>query len=88
MDSSQAPTGRYVVWASVCVLILLHQDSWWWSDRTLVFGILPVGLAYHAAFSLAAGLVWAFACKFAWPNEVEAWAEESPEGSHSGGAAQ
>ncbi len=64
-----------LVWLAVAALFVLHQDFWWWSDRTLVLGFLPIGLAYHAAFSLAAGLVWALANKHAWPEELERWAE-------------
>ncbi len=31
------------------LLAVLHQDFWWWDDgHTLVFGFMPVGLAYHA----------------------------------------
>jgi len=57
------------------VLFVLHQDFWFWSDATLVFGFLPVGLAYHAVYSILAGLLWALAVKFAWPMRVENWAE-------------
>jgi hypothetical protein len=31
------------------VLGLAHQDLWFWRDSTLVFGFLPVGLAYHVS---------------------------------------
>ena len=41
-----------------------------------MFGFLPIGLAYHALFSLAAGLVWYLAVRFAWPAELEAWADQ------------
>lgn len=61
---------------AAAVLALLHQDCWWWDSRTLVFGFLPIGLAYHAGFSLAAAALWALACRWAWPDAIEAWAEE------------
>ncbi len=52
-------------------LYLLHQDFWFWRDGTLVFGVLPVGLFYHALYCLAcAALMWALV-KFAWPRELE-----------------
>ena len=40
------------VWAMAgfIVLAVLHQDGWNWDDGDLVFGIMPVGLAYHAAY--------------------------------------
>jgi hypothetical protein len=61
----------------VIALTVLHQDFWFWGDTGLVFGFLPVGLAYHIAFSLAAAGVWALAVRFAWPEEIEAWASET-----------
>jgi hypothetical protein len=67
----------WVIGALVVVLGLLHQDFWFWSDSTLVFGFLPVGLFYHALYSIAAGCLWAAAVKWAWPSEVEAFAEEA-----------
>lgn len=64
------------VWCGAAVLAVLHQDFWLWDDRSLAFGFLPVGLAYHAAFSLAAALLWTAAVRFAWPDAIEAWASE------------
>jgi len=66
-----------VIWSAAAVLFLIHQDCWWWDSRTLVLGFLPVGLAFHAAFSLAAGALWALACRWAWPDHIEEWAEQS-----------
>ena len=34
------------------VLAILHQDFWNWDNKNLVFGFMPVGLAYHALYSL------------------------------------
>ncbi len=49
------------------ILAVLHHDFWFWDSTTLIFGFLPIGLAYHALFSiLAAALAWA-AVKYAWP---------------------
>lgn len=76
MTTSSCSPGRWVVWALVFALFVLHQDFWLWDNKTLVLGFMPVGLFYHAMFSLAAGLVWALAVKFAWPAEIEAWADE------------
>ncbi len=46
----------------------------------LVFGFMPVGLVYHACYSLVAAAFWAFVIKFAWPSEIVAWAESEDEG--------
>jgi hypothetical protein len=67
---------RKVVAILAIALFVLHQDFWNWSNSSLVFGFMPVGLAYHACYSLAAAALWAFAIKFAWPSEIVAWADE------------
>ena len=68
---------RRLVYGSIILLALLHQDFWWWDDSdTLVFGFVPVGLAYHALLSLAAGMLWALAVKFCWPAGVDV--EDTP----------
>ena len=56
----------------VAVLYVLHQDIWFWREaRPLVFGFLPIGLFYHAAFTVASsGLLW-FLVKYAWPSHLE-----------------
>lgn len=64
------------MWSIVVILFVVHQDFWWWDDKTLVFNFLPIGLFYHALFSVAAGLTWALANKFAWPDHIEEWASE------------
>ena len=71
------------VWIIFIALFFLHQDVWFWNDRSLVFGFMPVGLAYHAAFSIAAALLWASAVKWAWPSDIEAWADETDDDSEA-----
>ena len=67
---------NWLLAAAVAALYLLHQDFWFWNTaRPLVFGFLPVGLFYHAAYSLVvAGLMWALV-RFAWPAHLEADAD-------------
>jgi hypothetical protein len=49
-----------------------HQDVWNWSKaEPLVFGFLPVGLAYHAAFSVLCAAMMAVLVAFAWPKHLE-----------------
>ncbi len=72
---------KKVIWLLVAALFVLHQDYWWWDSRALVLGFMPIGLFYHACFSLAAGVVWLAAVKFAWPTQVERWADEGQEQS-------
>ena len=56
-------------------LAVLHQDAWNWDKADLVFGFIPVGLAYHACYSIAAAVFWACVVKFAWPTRLEEWAD-------------
>lgn len=65
-----------LVWGAVALLFVLHWDFWLWDDATLVLGFVPMGLAYQVAFSLVAALVWVLAMRFAWPEQLEAWADE------------
>ena len=74
---------RRFVWGTVIVLAVLHWDFWYWDDGSLLFGFLPVGLGFHAAFSIACGLVWFLAVHLAWPREIEEWADGA-DGERSG----
>jgi hypothetical protein len=56
----------------VVVVYALHQDFWFWRRaRPLVFGFMPIGLFYHAAFSVLAALLMWLLVKFAWPSHLE-----------------
>jgi hypothetical protein len=59
----------------VIVMAVLHQDFWAWDNESLVLGFMPVGLFYHAMYSLAAAGLWCLAIKFAWPHALEQMAE-------------
>jgi len=51
---------------------LLHQDVWFWREpRPLVFGFLPVGLFYHAAYTLACSLLLWRLVRTAWPAHLD-----------------
>jgi hypothetical protein len=58
--------------AAVALLYVLHQDFWFWHDaRPLVFGFLPVGLFYHAVFTIAcSGALWLLVAA-TWPHHLE-----------------
>jgi hypothetical protein len=57
-------------------LFILHHDFWNWSNTNLVFGFIPVGLAYHAGYSIVVSLFWILVTRYAWPHSIEAWADE------------
>lgn len=79
MSTPGRSRGWWIIAGLVVALTILHQDVWLWGDRTLVFGVVPIGLAYHASFSVAAALVWALAVKIAWPRHIEQWADDVQE---------
>lgn len=76
VPSRTTPRTRRVILAVFLLLFVLHHDFWAWGDRRLVLGFLPLGLFYHAMFSVAAGLLWALANHYAWPDALERWANE------------
>ena len=53
------------------LLFIVHHDFWFWNEGWLLFGFLPIGLAYHALFSILCSVVWALAIKFAWPDHLK-----------------
>ncbi len=71
---------RYVVYLLFLALVVLHQDFWWWhTHEPLVFGFIPIGLAWHAGISVSAAIVGALAVKYCWPRNVDA-IEQEPTG--------
>jgi hypothetical protein len=71
---------RVLLVVAVVALYLLHQDFWFWrTAHPLVFGFIPIGLFYHAAFSVAAALLMWLLVAQAWPSQLEAEAEAGGE---------
>lgn len=69
---SRKTTVRILVISLILLLAILHQDWWWWEAKEpLVFGFMPIGLAWHAGISLAAGLVGLMAVRFCWPDHLD-----------------
>jgi hypothetical protein len=58
--------------AVIIALYVLHQDFWFWRQaHPLVLGFLPIGLFYHAAFTVAcSGAMWLLVA-LAWPAHLE-----------------
>lgn len=58
--------------ALIGVFYLLHQDVWFWTaPRPLVFGFMPIGLFYHAAYTVASALLLWFLVRTAWPAHLD-----------------
>jgi putative flippase GtrA len=68
---------RWLIVLAIVTLYVLHQD-WWFRDsaRPLVFGFLPVGLFYHAVFSVVAALLMVLLVQYAWPTKLEQQVEQ------------
>ena len=53
-------------------LYLLHQDFWFWRvAHPLVFGFIPIGLFYHACYTIVTATVMWLLVKKAWPSHLE-----------------
>ena len=81
-------SGPLVISVLAVLLLILHQDYWFWSNKTLVFGILPMGLFWHICISIAATLTWYLATQIAWPldSRVATGAGESGDGTSESAA--
>ena len=61
----------------IAALYVLHQDAWFWREaRPLVFGFLPIGLAYHALYCIAISLLMWTLARVAWPAHLEGSASD------------
>jgi len=68
----------------IIAVYVLHQDFWNWKRADpLVFGFLPVGLAYHAGYSILAAILMAVLMNFAWPKHLENVSASDPEREQS-----
>jgi len=65
-----------ISWILFWALLFLHQDFWNWSSEEMVLGGVPIGLFYHALFSLACSGLGAWAVLRAWPSDWEEYAED------------
>jgi len=66
--------------ALIAGVYLLHQDLWNWRNvDPLVFGFLPIGLAYHAGYSILAAVMMAFLVRWIWPKHLENVEPENPQ---------
>jgi hypothetical protein len=63
---------KLVVLLLILAVYVAHQDFWNWNNPDpLVFGFLPIGLAYHAAYSILASVMMAILVAVAWPKHLE-----------------
>ena len=61
------------------LLYVLHQDVWFWREaRPLVFGFLPIGLFYHAAYTVAVSIVLMGLVRSHWPDHLDTSSADTP----------
>lgn len=71
---------RLVLILAVAVLYLLHQDVWFWrTAEPMVLGFLPVGMAYHALYTIAVSAFMWCLVSWEWPGHLEELAEHPEE---------
>ena len=58
-----------LIYIALILLAVLHQDFWLWDDATLLFGFMPIGLAYHTTYCIVAAGLWYLVTKYAWPED-------------------
>jgi hypothetical protein len=61
---------------SLALLVLLfylsHQDFWHWRvAKPIIFGLFPIGYAYHIVFTILVSVVMWVLVRAAWPTELE-----------------
>jgi len=78
--------GKYLVAGLVILLVILHQDIWFWESHEPVFGFMPVALLWHAGISVAASITWFIATKIAWPTFEESTPAEATEATEESGS--
>lgn len=70
----------------VLAVYALHQDFWnWKTANPIVFGLLPIGLAYQAGYSILAAIMMAILVRFAWPKHLEKAAPDKASSPVNGG---
>ncbi len=62
--------GRGILYGVLVLLFVLHNDWWLWGDTRQVAG-LPIGLAFHLAYTFATAAVMALLVRHAWPADLE-----------------
>lgn len=67
---------RTLLTLAIIALYVLHQDFWNWRKVDLLFGFIPVGLWYHAIFTIAVAVLMWLLVKFAWPAHLEKEVEQ------------
>ena len=61
---------RWLLYVTLVVLFLLHNDFWLWDNPKMVIGF-PIGLLYHIGFCIAAAILMMLIINHAWPSHLQ-----------------
>ena len=62
---------RHLLYISLAVLYLLHNDLFLCDDSCLIYGF-PSGLLYHIVYCFAVAVLMFLLIRYAWPENLEA----------------
>lgn len=62
-------TIRWILYAVLFLLFVLHNDLWLWNDATIVMG-MPIGFLYHVLYCFAVSGAMYLLLKYAWPADL------------------
>ena len=63
---------RRMLLVLIVLVFLAHQDFWNWTRvEPLLFGFFPIGLWYHAVYTLLASALMVLLVRVAWPKSLE-----------------
>lgn len=62
---------RWIPLLLVAAVVFLHQDTWYWRSKTLILGLLPVGLAYHIVYTLLCSMALWTLILWVWPQHLD-----------------
>ena len=77
-DTKQGKAKAILLFLLIVAVYAAHQDYWNWSKTDLIFGFVPIGLAYHAGYAIACAVLMAILVKTAWPKHLERDETEPP----------
>lgn len=70
---------KFLLFLLIAAVYVAHQDIWnWKTSSPMLFGFLPVGLAYHAGYSIVCAILLAILVRFAWPKHLETEETSAP----------
>jgi hypothetical protein len=71
---------KLLLFLFIVAVYVAHQDIWnWGKSEPMLFGFLPPGLSYHAAYSIGTAVMMFILVKVAWPKHLEQPEDKPPQ---------